>query len=144
MKKLSIFIILIIAAGFLLTGSTEKLSDVEKIKAAMEFQRQAWNKTDLDGYMSVYWKSPELLFQGGKGRMKGWETVYAMYKKNYAGEKMGQLDFSEIVVTPISNDHAYVIGHWKVTTKDTVKEGEFTLIFKRFGQDWKIILDHSS
>jgi ketosteroid isomerase-like protein len=94
--------------------------------------------------MAGYWKSDQLTFQSGNKRLQGWETLAAMYKKNYAGEKMGQLNFTDLKIEVLSKNIVCVLGRWNVTTKDTTKEGLFTLIFKRFGKDWKIIHDHSS
>ncbi|MGE5340042.1 MAG: YybH family protein [Candidatus Omnitrophota bacterium] len=135
---------LMLTVPFESCGLCQRSSDaIPKIRDVMERQKKAWNAGDLNGFMAAYWKSDQFTFQG-KTRLSGWETLYNKYKTGYSGEKMGQLDFTRIDIKPISDDHAYVLGHWKVTTKDSAKEGEFTLILRRFGSDWKIILDHSS
>lgn len=115
-----------------------------KIHGIIDQQEKAWNESNIDGFMAGYWKSDQLTFQSGNKRLQGWEQLAAMYKKNYAGEKMGQLDFSDIEIKVLSKNIVCVLGRWKVTTKDSSKEGLFTLIFKRFGENWKIIHDHSS
>ena len=76
--------------------------------------------------------------------MQGWNELFAMYQKNYAGENMGKLDFTDIEINVIAENYAYVIGRWRVSLKDIVKEGLFTLIFKKFDVGWRIIVDHSS
>lgn len=118
--------------------------DAKTIQTIMDRQVNAWNEGNIDGFMEGYWKSGEFTFQGGKKRLKGWETLRAMYKKNYAGEKMGKLQFSDVKMKPLGKDYVLVLARWQVTGKEEVKEGMFTLIFQRFGKDWKIIHDHSS
>lgn len=118
--------------------------DAKTIQTIMDRQVNAWNEGNIDGFMAGYWKSDEFTFQGGKKRLKGWETLRAMYKKNYAGEKMGKLEFTDIEMKPLGKSYVLVTAQWRVTSKEEVKEGLFTLIFQRFGKDWKIIHDHSS
>jgi hypothetical protein len=116
----------------------------EKVQVIMDKQVSAWNKGNIDGFMAGYWKSEKLSFQSGNTRRIGWQTLCNMYKKNYAGEKMGKLEFVDIEMKALTNAHILVLGRWRVTTKKEKKEGLFTLIFKQFGNDWKIIHDHSS
>jgi ketosteroid isomerase-like protein len=118
--------------------------DAKTIQSIMDRQVKAWNEGNIDGFMAGYRKSDEFTFQGGKKRVKGWEALRAMYKKNYAGEKMGELEFTDIEMKPLGKGYVLVTAQWRVTTKEEVKEGLFTLIFQRFGKDWKIIHDHSS
>lgn len=127
-----------------LIWSAASVPGEKDIRTAMDLQVKAWNNGDLDGFMAAYWKSPELTFQSGNKRLVGWDTLYAMYKKNYAGEKMGTLEFSDIQVKTIDKKNNLVIGRWKVTAKDSVKEGLFSLIFRYIEKEWKIIHDHSS
>ena len=94
--------------------------------------------------MKYYWQSDEFTFQGGNRRLEGWNELFAMYKKNYAGENMGKLDFTNIEINVIAENYAYVLGRWRITLKESSKEGLFTLILKKFDVGWRIIVDHSS
>jgi uncharacterized protein (TIGR02246 family) len=115
-----------------------------EIQTIMDEQKAAWNAGSVEGFMKYYWQSEDFTFQGGNRRLQGWNELFAMYKKNYAGENMGQLDFSDIEINVIAENYAYVLGRWRVTLKDSSKEGLFTLIFKKFNVGWRIIVDHSS
>ena len=115
-----------------------------EIRSAMAQQVSLWNRGDIEGFMSHYWKSDAFTFQSGDRRLEGWEQLLAMYRANYAGEKRGTLDFSDIEVTTLSRDAAYVIGRWRVVTADTTKAGLFTLILRRIDGEWRIAHDHSS
>ena len=141
MRKTTLLLIFIFCSVILWAGSP---ADTAKIRATMDKQKNAWNQGNIEGFMAAYWKSDQFTFHGGAKQLKGWDQLLAMYKKNYAGEKMGTLDFTDIEIKIISADYAYVLGRWSVTVKDSKKEGLFTLIFRRFGKDWKIIHDHSS
>lgn len=66
------------------------------------------------------------------------------YRTNYAGDRMGVLDFTDIEITPLSDQAAYVIGRYEVKTKTAVSEGLFTLVFRRKADGWKIVHDHTS
>lgn len=118
--------------------------DAKTIQSIMDRQVKAWNEGNIDGFMEGYWKSDKFTFLGSKKRLKGWKTLCAMYKKNYSGEKMGKLEFTDIEMKPLGKSYILVTAQWRVTNKEEVKEGLFSLIFQRFGKDWKIIHDHSS
>jgi len=95
-------------------------------------------------FMEDYWKSENFTFQSGNNRLLGWNALLSRYKKSYSGEKMGELDFTDIEIKILSNDIAYVLGRWKLALKDSSNEGLFTIIFNRKPEGWKIIHDHTS
>jgi uncharacterized protein (TIGR02246 family) len=142
MKKMLLLLILTVILGTL--WAADPVADTREIRATMDRQVQAWNNGNIEGFMAGYWKSESFTFQSGNKRLTGWDNLMAMYKKNYAGEKMGKLKFTDIQIKTLANDVYLILGRWQVTTKDSQKEGLFTLIFKRIGKDWKIIHDHSS
>jgi len=58
---------------------------------------------------------------------------------------MGQLRFSDLELTPLAPDAAFVRGEWKLTMKDDkTPHGLFTLLFRKFSDGWKIVHDHTS
>ena len=115
-----------------------------EIKALLKEQVDSWNEGDLNGFMAFYWKSEDFTFQSKNKRLEGWQQLYDMYQKNYAGEKMGELLFSDLDIHVLSKNSAHVLGRWTVTTADTSRQGLFTLIFKKFDEGWRIVVDHSS
>lgn len=115
-----------------------------KIRAVMDRQIASWNSGDIEGFMGYYWNSGDFTFQSGDRRLEGWEKLLAMYRQNYAGEKRGVLDFSDVEINVLSPDAAYVLGRWRIKTADTTKAGLFTLIFRNLDGEWRIVHDHSS
>jgi hypothetical protein len=56
---------------------------------------------------------------------------------------MGQLQFSELQVTPLASDAAFVRGAWTLTMKDgKTPYGLFTLLFRKFPDGWSCARPH--
>jgi beta-aspartyl-peptidase (threonine type) len=97
--------------------------------------------------MRGYWNSSELTFFSGVKESKGWQAALDRYRATYAspGHEMGKLDFSDLRVEILGTDAAFVRGVWQLTMSDgKTPHGRFTLIFRKFGDGWKIIHDHTS
>jgi len=117
------------------------------IRAELDTQVAAWNRSDLKGYMQGYWHSPELTFFAGSKESNGWDAAYQRYRAAYSGKDkaMGKLHFSNLRVEVLSPEAAFVRGGWQLTMKDGSKRsGLFTVVLKKFSEGWRIIHDHSS
>ena len=122
-------------------------ADSEKaVRKVLDDQVAAWNRGDLDAFMRGYWKSNELRFFSGKDITSGWDATLQRYRKSYQseGREMGKLTFTDVEVKPLSREHAWVRGRWRVVKKDETLEGLFTLIFQHMPDGWRIIHDHTS
>jgi beta-aspartyl-peptidase (threonine type) len=115
-----------------------------EIGSAMKEQVYCWNAGDLAGFMRYYWRSDEMTFHGSKRRLQGWNALNSMYLETYSGERRGVLEFSGLEIEVLSVGSAYVLGDWRVELPDTVKKGKFTLIWRKTGDGWRIVHDHSS
>ena len=135
------FIVLMIVSP---AGSSESPYIRGELLRILELQKESWNRQDLEGFMAYYWNSDEFTFQSGANRLRGWKALLERYKKSYSGENWGELDFTDLEVNILSDDFAYVLGRWKLELKDSLREGVFTIIFRRFPEGWRIIHDHSS
>lgn len=114
-------------------------------KQVLEMQAISWNKGDLTGYMNGYWKSDSLEFVGKSGVVYGWEKTLRNYQKSYPNATaMGKLTFTVLRVNDISPTAAYVTGKWHLTREIGNLEGYFSLLFRKIGNEWKIVADHSS
>jgi len=120
-------------------------SDIEKeLIRIHDLQRKAWNEGDIEGFMSLYWKSDQMTFQSGDTRLEGWNALLERYKNTYPEGNMGTLEFSDLVIHVLSDDSAYVLGRWELRAETWTQEGVFTTILKKMEDGWKIIHDHSS
>jgi beta-aspartyl-peptidase (threonine type) len=129
-----------------LAAAIDDLIAKKPIQKVLDDQVAAWNKGDLEDFMAGYWKSDELTFFSGKDVTKGWNATLERYKKRYQadGKEMGKLTFNELKIELLGDEGAMVRGRWKVVTSKETLQGLFTVIFKKTGDGWKIVHDHTS
>lgn len=145
MKNVIAFFLLMLflAAGAFAQTRNEKARLA--IRKVMDEQAAAWNRGDIETFMTGYWNSPELKFVSGERITRGWQTTLDNYKKNYSTrEKMGTLAFTDLEITILSKDAAVVLGNWALTREKDNPKGKFTLIFRKFKDGWRIVHDHTS
>ncbi|MVN20292.1 YybH family protein [Mucilaginibacter arboris] len=139
MKTTFLFCLMLLLATF------SSAQDKKAITNLLEKQRLAWNRGDLEGYMSGYWKSDSLLFVGKDGPKFGWKTTWDNYKKTYLGEdSMGTLTFNILQINIIDIKNAFVLGAWNLKREKDEPKGFFTLWLRRIRGEWKIVCDHTS
>jgi len=126
--------------------STKEVSRIKAdVTAVMDEQAAAWNRGNIDAFMSGYWNSSELVFVSGDTVTRGWQPTLDRYKKNYnSREKMGTLKFSDLEIDVISKNAAVVLGSWSLRRSNDNPKGKFTLIFRRLNGGWRIVHDHTS
>ncbi|TGE04578.1 YybH family protein [Hymenobacter fodinae] len=116
------------------------------IAQVLATQTAAWNRGDVPGFMEGYWKNDSLVFIGKSGLTYGWQSTLDNYRRSYpTAAAMGQLDFSNLKIHPLSPDAAHVIGRWHLarpTAGDL--QGHFLLVFRRINGQWVVVADHSS
>jgi len=117
------------------------------VRHVIEAQQAAWNRGDVEAFMSGYDASDSTTFVGAT-ITRGYRQVLENYHRRYPSkEKMGRLTFSGIEVMPLGTEYASVLGRWHL---DRAREaggevgGFFTLLFRKTPNGWKIILDHTS
>jgi len=109
-------------------------------------QRQAdrWNEGDVDGYMEPYWHSPDLTFTAGGKVTRGFAETTQRFRTAYPDRAaMGHLTFSDLEITSLGRDAAYVLGRWRLVATPN-KSGTFTLVMRRIDGAWMIMHDHTS
>jgi ketosteroid isomerase-like protein len=120
-------------------------SSESQIRAQIEMQADAWNRGDIDAFMTTYWKSDETAFVGANGMTRGWQGVLDRYHRNYPDRKsMGHLTFSNLEIHVLCPDAAYAIGQFQLQRENDAPAGMFTLDFKKFPEGWRIVLDHTT
>jgi len=95
--------------------------------------------------MKGYWKNDSLIFIGKSGPSYGYHQALANYKKNYSGpDQMGTLFFTLLKIKKLSPDYSFVIGKWLLKRKVGDIGGVYTLLFRKIGGRWVIVVDHTS
>jgi uncharacterized protein (TIGR02246 family) len=146
MHKLAIVFILSLSAAAQ-NPNPVPMNEVISIKSVLRAQQEAWNRHDLEAFMTGYWNSPDLTFFSGGHENRGWQRALDHYRATYTspGQEMGKLEFANLRVEPLGPDAAFVRGEYHLTMPDgKTPHGLFTLIFRKFPDGWKIIHDHSS
>ncbi len=118
-----------------------------EVRALLDRQVADWNRKDLDGFLAGYWDSPDVVFQSGAERSRGFAAMRDRYRKNYQaeGKEMGTLAFTDVEVEPLAPDVALARGRWSLVKSDGSRpHGLFTLVVKRLPGGWKIVHDHTS
>lgn len=129
-------------------NSAELTPDAERqaVRDVLDAQKKAWNKGDLEAYMTGYWKSDALTFFSGTTQTRGWQATFDRYRKRYQadGKEMGKLVFRDISVELLAKDAAWVRGRWELTQAKDKHGGLFTLLVKKQPEGWRIVHDHTS
>ena len=121
--------------------------DTAEVRAVLDAQVAAWNRGDLEAFMTGYWRSPELVFVSGAAVTKGWEATLERYRKRYRseGREMGRLRFEAIEIERLGADAAFARGEYRLHMSDGQQpHGRFTLILRRLDGAWRIVHDHTS
>ena len=108
-----------------------------------------WNAHDIDGLMSLYWNSPNLLAVIESEQYEGWQNLYHSYKNQYRNPSdMGILRPTRIQVELLKPDLAFGILSWTLRYPNNPLASEVvgtsTVDFQKFDDGWKIVVLHMS
>ena len=106
-----------------------------------------WNAHDIDGYLDVYWKSPDLSVVVDSEEFTGWQQLHDAYVKGLSDRNsMGWAAPARIRVRIVAPNLAYSLTWWSVSFPNSKKKlvGNTTGLLQKFEDGWKIISSHSS
>ncbi len=118
----------------------------EAVTNLLVSQKEAWNKGDLDNFMSGYLHSEKLSFTSAGNIVWGYEALRARYQKKYGESKetMGKLEFSDLKTYDLGPKNELMIGRWHLDLATTSLDGVFSLVFVNTKDGWRIMHDHTS
>ena len=125
------------------TATREQL-DVTKVVLAQE---NAWNKGDLDGYLSHFKdaKDTEAVLNGP---VRGFDNIRNAFHQSFPNrEAMGQLEQSEVEVRELGPNFALATGKYHLTRNrhnGGDAQGTFTEIFEKTAQGWQLIFSENT
>ena len=129
--------------GQLYTATREQL-DVTKVVLAQE---NAWNKGDLESYLAAF-KDADDTEAILNGPVRGLANIRAAYRTSFPNrEAMGQLEQSSVEVRELGPDFALALGHYRLLRSRKNggdAEGNFTEIFQKTDQGWKMIFTQNT
>jgi uncharacterized protein (TIGR02246 family) len=113
------------------------------VKAVLDRQVRAWNRGDLEGFVSVY--AEDAAFVSPTGLTRGRKAVLDRYRKRYPDKAaMGTLSL-EVVETRSPDFHsASVVARWSLAYPDKPADSGLTLmVLHPRGDTWVIVQDAS-
>jgi ketosteroid isomerase-like protein len=152
---LAISLVGVLGLGYvsLRAQSVHSPEDDAAIRAALNAQVAAWNRSDIPAFMETYENSPDTTFIG-KTVAKGFAPILERYKKSYSTRaQMGTLTFKDLEVRLLpsssgTTEYAVVTGKFHLDRgakgAATSDDGIFSLVWHKSGGHWKIMLDHTS
>jgi beta-aspartyl-peptidase (threonine type) len=115
------------------------------VESVLRVQEDAWNRGDVDAFMEHYWNSEELTFSSEGKITRGWAATLNRYRERYpTRDKMGEVKFSNLEITPLGDSAALVLGQWNLDRESEPLSGNFTLVVRKFDDRWLIVHDHTS
>ena len=148
----SMLLVLITSTATSVSAAT-KTDDAAAIRQVLAQQQADWNRGDVEHFMQGYKDAPDTTFVGRDVR-KGYRTILADYRKNFANPaQMGQLTFSGVEVRLLPGHdgdvrYALVTGHFHLARSEhgeaAKDDGVYSLLWEKTPAGWKIVVDHTS
>lgn len=120
------------------------------IAKVMNASVAAWSAGDLNTFMDSYEDSPDTLFVGSTGLVRGKAAIAARYAKQFGQGgpgRLGKLSFETLEIRPTGEHYALMIGRFHLQPVDRTKaeaSGLFSLVFHERDGRWRIVCDHTS
>ena len=129
--------------------STTTAGPTTAVLAAFDKIVEGIRKSDVDLYMSGYWNSPQLVLFNYNGTVtKGWEQLKKNRESSFPQSTDVKLDIKDRHITMLGTSGAVVTCLWTQSMtfngKPETDTGRMTLVFKRFGNEWKAVQLHTS
>jgi uncharacterized protein (TIGR02246 family) len=133
--------------GSLPANSSVYKPDDQQVYEVLRKRLDRWNAHDIEGYMQLYWKSPELLVVRGSEQFNGWQQLHDSYVNGYPNRSaMGSIELVRIQVRLLKPDLALALTWWTINFPSSHKKvmGTTTMNLQKFDDGWKIVVSHSS
>jgi len=129
----------------LLTFGTE-IKPEQQIQMRLKEFITYWNQGDLNEVISLYENSSKTVLVSATTVVKGYDHIADFLKTHYStNEAMGKINFSEIEIKLLSNQHVMAMGKISETlASGKNKKGDFTFIYEKTPTGWKIVVDRIS
>jgi ketosteroid isomerase-like protein len=121
----------------------------DEVRTLLAAQQRAWCAGDLDALIDTYLPSDEVRYAGGAQVVRGIAEIRRRFASAYPDPtRLGQLKFSEIEVTVLTEQDALAFGAWMIQRESgegtEVQRGLFTLHLRKARQGWLVLSDHTS
>ena len=128
-------------------NSSVSKPDAQQVYEVLLKMLDRWNAHDIEGYLEVYWKSPELLVVVDSEQFNGWQQLHDSYINGYPDRNaMGFIQPKRIQVKLLKPDLALALTWWSVSFPSSKQKvvGNSTMNLQKFDDGWKIVASHTS
>jgi len=127
------------------SNSTALPSDEEQVYGAILDQVRYWNAHDIEHYMELLWKSPDLLVIIDGEQIMGWAELLATYQRGYPDRsEMATVTLQRVKIQKLSSDFYLALTWFTFRTHGKNAFSTDTMIFRKFPEGWKVVNGHSS
>jgi ketosteroid isomerase-like protein len=141
----ALFSLLLLTAFSPRPVSREPESDDAAIVTLLTDQTAAWNRGDIEGFVSGYWNSNLTEFVSSEGVSRGRQALLERYRRSYPDRKaMGHLTFSNLEIRVECPTAAYAVGEYHLQRENDNPSGIFTLNLRKLPEGWRIVVDHTT
>jgi uncharacterized protein (TIGR02246 family) len=129
-----------------LPDSSFSKTDAQQIYEVLLKMLDRWNAHDIEGYLEVYWKSPELLVVVDSEQFNGWQHLHDSYINGHPDRNsMGGIDAKRIQVKLLKPDLALALTWWSISFPSSKHKvvGNTTMNVQKFDDGWKVVAAHS-
>jgi uncharacterized protein (TIGR02246 family) len=124
----------------------DEQTETQTILQLLQEMTARWNQHDIDGFMTFFWHSDDLVAVIDSEVFRGWNALYRSYEKGYSDRNaMGFISVTRVEVKLLQPDLAAVITWWALeyTPHRTEVMGTSTVNLRKFSEGWRIIFIHS-
>jgi hypothetical protein len=126
-------------------ATADSSADLQLITQEIAHQYQAWNARDIDGYMSAFWKSTQLIYVIDSDVRIGWDSAYGKIRREFPpGQDPGHPVLERLQVNVVSPDTAVSVEWWTVHFIGVDVHGNTSSAWRKFPEGWRIIECHTS
>ncbi|MDQ2924921.1 MAG: DUF4440 domain-containing protein [Acidobacteriota bacterium] len=143
-----------VATGFGMSGHSQTQDrlytathqQLEAVKIVLA-QEAAWNKGDIDGFLSRFKDDPETQVMLGTS-VRGLAAIRAAFHTNYPNhEAMGQIGYSDVEARALGENFALATGSYHLERSKKTggpADGSFTEVMEKTAKGWEIIFSETT
>jgi hypothetical protein len=106
---------------------------------------ERWNARDLDGYMEMFWNSPDFVYAMDNAVTWGWAEVRAELMRGYPDRSaMGTANSERLEVRVLTSDLATAVNSWSMQFPRVKVIGTSLVTLRKFPEGWRVISGHTS
>jgi hypothetical protein len=106
---------------------------------------ERWNARDLDGYMEMFWNSPDFMYAIDNEVVWGWAEVRAELMRGYPDRSaMGTANSERLEVRVLTSDLATAVNSWSIQFPKAKVLGTSLVTLRKFADGWRVISGHTS